>query len=66
MLQSYININQLFTKYHMSLKLDLEKKLWIFPKAHKMAKIDTKFKGRLALNMHEINDKTFIFFILIN
>ena len=57
MLQSYININQLFqlfTKYHMSLKLDLEKKLRIFHKARKMAKIDTKFKGRLVVNMHEI------------
>ena len=56
MLQSYININQLFTKYHMSLKLDLDKKLRIFHKARKMAKIDTKFKGRLVVNMHEIQE----------
>ena len=54
MLQSYININLPFTIYHMSLKLDLEKKLRIFHKARKMAKIDTKFKGRLVVNMHEI------------
>ena len=54
MLQSYININQLFTKFHMSLKLDLEKKLRIFHKARKMAKIDTKFKGRLVLKMHKM------------
>ena len=53
MLQSYININQLFTKYHMALKLDLEKKLRIFSKVRKMAKIDTKFKGRLAVNMQK-------------
>ena len=35
-------------------KLDLEKKMRIFHKARKLAKIDTKFKGSFVVNMHEI------------